>query len=166
MTDSPSPAPRRVSSTPIFAAILRWGALVTLGLVVVAGAVGYLVSGVEGLFSALAGVVLAAVFLAITAISILIANRWFGDPLYVPIFFGIVLGGWLIKLVFFIVLMLVVRGAPWLEPPVFFVALVAAIVAALTVDVVVLAKMRLPYVSDVSLPGDDDERGRATGADS
>jgi tripartite-type tricarboxylate transporter receptor subunit TctC len=33
----------------------------------------------------------------ITGLSILIANRWFGDPLYVQFFFAIVLGGWLLS---------------------------------------------------------------------
>ncbi len=67
---------------------------------------GFLVGGAEGLGSGLLGVVLSAVFLAITAGSILIANRWFGDALYVPIFFGIVLGGWILKLVVFVVALL------------------------------------------------------------
>ncbi len=141
-----------VSSTPILRTTLVWSAVVTAVLAVLGGVIGYLVGGTEGLWSALVGVLLAAVFLAITGISILIANRWFGDALYVPVFFGIVMGGWIIKFGVFIVVLLVLRGQPWLDGPVFFVSVVAGIVASLIVDVVVLTRMRVPHVSDVTLP--------------
>ena len=150
---------QKPSSTPILRTTLTWSAAVTAVLAVVGAVVGFLVGGGEGLASALAGVVVAAVFLGITSASILIANRWFGDPLYVPIFFGIVLGGWLVKIVLFIVAMLVLRGQPWIEPPVFFVALVVSVLASLAVDVVALLKLRLPQVS-VSLPTDPDAGDR------
>lgn len=149
-----------VSSTPVLRTVLTWGGIVA-GVLAVAGAViGFVVSGGEGLASALAGVVVAFVFLGITAASILIANRWFADPLYVPIFFGIVLGGWIVKLVLFIVALLVLRGQPWIVPEVFFVALVVSVVAALAVDVVVLLRMRVPTVSDAVLPTEPDAGDR------
>lgn len=150
---------QKPSSTPILRTTLVWSAVVTVVLAVAGAVIGFLVGGGEGLASALAGVVVAAVFLGITSASILIANRWFGDPLYVPIFFGIVLGGWLVKIVLFIVAMLVLRGQPWIEPPVFFVALVVSVLASLAVDVVALLKLRLPQVS-VSLPTDPDAGDR------
>lgn len=145
-------SPNPVSSTPILRTTLVWSAVVTGVLAVVGGVVGYLVGATDGLWSALVGVLIAAVFLAITGISILIANRWFGDALYVPVFFGIVMGGWIVKFGVFIVLLLVLRGQPWLDGPVFFACVVAAILASLVVDVVVLMRMRVPHVSDVSLP--------------
>ncbi|WP_375384846.1 hypothetical protein [uncultured Microbacterium sp.] len=144
--------PVRISSTPILRTTLVWSAVVTGALAVVGAIVGFLVAGPNGLWSALAGVVMAAVFLAITGASILIANRWYGDPLYVPVFFGIVLGGWILKFVVFIVVLLVLRGQPWVAPTVFFVAVVVSILASLVVDVVVLTRMRVPHVSDISLP--------------
>lgn len=153
-TRSSPPSDRVVSSTPILAATLRWSVILTAALIVVGVLVGFSVAQADGALSALSGVLTAAVFLGITAISILIANRWFGDPLFVPIFFGIVLGGWLLKFVVFIVVLLVLRGQEWIVPPVFFIGLVAGIVASLVVDVVVMLRMRLPYVSDVTLPGD------------
>lgn len=150
---SPSP----VSSTPILRTTLVWSAGVTVALAVVGAAVGYLVAGPEGLWSALTGVLLAALFLAITAVSILIANRWYGQDLYVPLFFGIVLGGWILKLVVFIVVLVIIRGQPWVQPTVFFVALVVSVMAALAIDVIVLMRMRIPHVSDISLPTSDPE---------
>ncbi|MFD4959389.1 hypothetical protein [Microbacterium sp. NPDC058389] len=149
-----------VSSTPILRTVLVWSGSVTAALAVVGAIVGYLVAGVDGLWSALAGVVIAAVFLGITAASILIANRWFGDALYVPIFFGIVLGGWLLKFVVFLIALFVLRDQPWIVGPVFFVALVASVLASLVIDVVVLMRMRVPVV-DVELPTDP-EAGERT----
>jgi len=156
---STTPA-RRPSSTPVLRTALLWGGIVTAALLVIGAVVGFSVGGAGGLGSALAGVAVSAVFLAVTAASILIANRWFGDPLYVPIFFGIVLGGWLLKLVLFIVAIVVLRGQAWVDPMIFYVALVVSVLASLVVDVVVLLRMRIPSASDVSLPTDPDEGER------
>jgi len=148
-----------VSSTPILRTVLMWSGSVTAALAVVGAIVGYLVAGTDGLWSALAGVVIAALFLAITAASILIANRWFGDALYVPIFFGIVLGGWILKFVVFLIALFVLRDQPWIVAPVFFVALVVSVLASLAIDVIVLVRMRVPVV-DVELPTDPDAGDR------
>ena len=156
-----------ISSTPILRTVLVWSATVTAILAVVGAVVGFLVAGTDGLWSALAGVLIAALFLAITAASILIANRWFGDALYVPIFFGIVLGGWILKFVVFLIALFVLRDQPWIVGPVFFVALVASVLASLAIDVVALLRMRVPHVSDVELPTDPDagdSRDDASGA--
>lgn len=151
------PAPRRpLSSTPVLRTALVWGGVVTAVLLLVGAVVGFAVGGAGGLGSALGGVAVSAIFLAVTATSILVANRWFGDPLYVPIFFGIVLGGWLLKLILFIVAIVVLRGQDWVDPVVFYVALVVSVIASLAVDVVVLLRMRIPSVSDITLPTDPD----------
>jgi len=141
-----------VSSTPVLRTTLLWSAAATAALAVAGAIIGYAVAGTNGLWSALAAIVLAAVFLGLTGASILIANRWYGDPLYVPIFFGLVMGAWVLKFALFIVVLLVLRGQPWLNGTVFFVALVASVLASLVIDVVVMLRMRIPHVSDVSLP--------------
>lgn len=144
--------PSPVSSTPVLRTTLVWSAAVTGALAVIGAVAGYAVAGTEGLWSALGGVVVAFLFLGITGASILIANRWYGDALYVPIFFAIVLGGWIVKFAVFIAVLLVLRGQPWLNPTVFFVALIAGIIASLVIDVIVLLRMRVPHASDVTLP--------------
>lgn len=146
-----------VSSTPILRTTLLWSAAVTAALAVTGAIIGYAVAGMPGLWSALVGVLVAALFLAITGASILIANRWYGDDLYVPLFFGIVLGGWLLKFVVFLVVLVVLRGQEWVEPTVFFVALVASVLASLAIDVVVMLRMRVPHASDVELPTEPSE---------
>ncbi|WP_375237239.1 hypothetical protein [Microbacterium schleiferi] len=144
-----------VSSTPILRTTLIWSAIVTGALAVAGSVVGYLVAGESGLWSALVGVLLAALFLGITGISIIVANRWFGTDLYVPLFFGIVLGGWLLKFVVFLIVLFVVRDQPWVNSLVFFVAIVAGVLASLAVDVIVVTRMRVPYASDTTLPTTD-----------
>lgn len=143
-----------ISSTPILRSTLIWSAVATVVLAAIAGTVGFFVDGTSGLLSGLLGVLLAALFLSITVISILIANRWYGDPLYVQLFFAIVLGGWLLKLGVFLVVMIVLSGQPWISPMVFFLSIVAGVMMSLIVDVIVLMKMRLPNVSDIALPTD------------
>ena len=156
---SPSP----VSSTPILRRTLVWSAVATVVLALVAGGIGFAVAQGEGLVSGLLGVLLAALFLGITGLSILIANRWYGDPLYVQLFFAIVLGGWLLKLGVFVVVMILLAGQPWIEPMVFFLSIVAGVLMSLIIDVVVLTQMRLPNVSDTTLPTEVPE-DRAPGA--
>lgn len=146
-----------ISSTPILRTVLVWSAVITAALTVLGAIIGYVVAGTDGLYSAVAGILMAAVFLAITAASILVANRWFGDALYVPIFFGVVLGGWILKFVIFLIVLFVVRDQPWIEPTVFLLALVASVLAGLAIDIVVMTRMRIPHASDVRLPGEGDE---------
>ncbi len=141
-----------LSSTPVLRRTLLLSAAATGVLAVVGAVVGFVVAGTSGLWSALIAVVLAAVFLGFTAATILIANRWYSDPLYVPIFFGAVMGGWLLKFVVFLVVLFLLRGQPWLNPGVFFIALVISVVVSLVIDAVVMVRMRIPAVSDVTLP--------------
>ena len=127
---------------------MRWTALVGALLVIVLGGVGAAIDGWAGVATALVGVGIAVGFMAITAGSILIANRFAGNDLFVGAFFGIVMGGWLLKFVLFIVAMLLLRSAPWVNLGVLFAGLVAGILGSLAVDVIVLSRSKLPYVSD------------------
>ncbi|MFC7790182.1 hypothetical protein ACU045_14495 [Microbacterium sp. MAHUQ-60] len=151
--------PRPVSSTPILRRTLIVSAIAALALAVIAGGIGLAVAGVHGLWSGLVGVLLTMLLLAVTAGSILFANRWFGDPLYVQFFFAIVLGGWLVKIGLFVVVMLVLGRQPWVVPQVLFLSIVAGVVVSLVIDALVVMRMRLPNVSDIELPTrvEDDE---------
>ncbi|MFV0319889.1 MAG: hypothetical protein ACK5IN_05920 [Microbacterium sp.] len=143
-------APRSASST-IMRMTLAWCGIVTTILAVLGALFGYLYAGIDGLWSALVGVVLAAVFLGMTALSILIAGRAQG-PDQLTLFFGIVVGAWILKLIIFVVVMLLLRGQPWIEGTVFLVAVIVSVLASLVVDAVVLSKARVPYTGDVALP--------------
>ncbi len=61
------------------------------------------------------------------------------------------------EFVIFLVVILVLKEQPWVNPVIMFLAIVFGVLGSLVVDALVLLRMRLPYVSDVKLPGDDDD---------
>jgi hypothetical protein len=143
-----------VSVTPILTRALRYGGVFAGLVAVVAGLVGVIVAGVPGLIGGLLGAALAAVFLGLTAGSMLIAGSVTKGDGGSPVFFGIVLGVWLLKLIVFVVVAILLRGQPWLDPFVFFLAVIVAVLGSLVLDVVAFLRARVPYVSDVVLPGE------------
>jgi uncharacterized membrane protein YhdT len=148
-----------VSSNPILRSVLLYGGAVAVVLAIVAGGVGFAVDGQRGLVSGLLGILIAAFFLGLTAGSILFANRFRESDVYIPLFFGVVMGGWIVKFILFFVIALILRDQEWVAPTILFVSLIVGTLATLVVDVIVIAKSRMPYASDVKLPeyrGSDD----------
>jgi hypothetical protein len=143
-----------VTMAPVLKLALRYGGVFALAVAIVAGTIGFLVAGVPGLVGGLLGAALSAVFLGLTAVSFLIAGRVAKGDSTSPAFFGIVIGAWLLKLVIFIVVEVLLRGQPWFNPLVFFGAIVVVVIGSLVLDAVAMSRARVPYVSDVSLPGD------------
>lgn len=138
---------------PILTTALRWGALFAAGLAIVAGGVGLLVAGTPGLWGGLLGAALAFAFLALTAGSMLLGRRvTAGDP-NSPLFYGIVLAAWLLKLIVFFLFMYWLRDQPWLDAWVFFFTIIAAVLGSLIVDGFAFVKTRAPI--DVTLPDDE-----------
>ena len=148
------PAPKQPSSTPVLRDALKYGLFLAGGIAIVGMVLGGIFAGWVGVTSALIGTLIAAVFLGITALSILIANRFIGSDLFVGLFFGIVLGGWIVKFVLFIVLAIVLKDQPWINAVVLFLSLIAGVIGSLVVDMIVVLRSRIPYVSDATLPGD------------
>lgn len=152
MTATPPPA-NQPTSVPILRRILIYGAALALGIAVVGAIVGGIVAGWPGVISALVGTVMAVLFMGITAASILVANRYAGRESAIGAFFGIVMGGWIVKFVVFLVLIVLLKDQPWVQPVVLFLSIIAGVVGSLVVDAVVVLKSRMTYVSDVTLPG-------------
>ncbi len=151
MSDT-NPTPAAPAINPVLRTVLVWTGIAAVVLVVLGSGVGFLVAGSDGLWSGLAGVGLAVVFLALTPISVLIANRWYGREMFATVFFGIVMGGWLLKLVIFITAIVILREQSWVVPTVIFLSLLAGIVVSLIIDAVAFSRLRVPHVSDVTLP--------------
>lgn len=141
-----------MSAVPIFQKILKWGGFLALAIAVIGGAIGYLTAGTPGLVSALLGTAMSILFMGITAGSIILALKVASDPAAIGAFFGIVMGGWLIKFVVFFIIIFALKGQPWIEPTVLFIAIVAGVLGSLVIDVIVVAKSRMSYVSEVTLP--------------
>lgn len=137
----------------ILARAIVYGAILTGLIAVVGSIVGYLVAGMPGLLSALIGAGMTALFMGFTALSIVLAARVTKGEPSSTLFFGIVLGAWLLKFVVFIAILVLLRSQPFIEPLVFFFSILAAVIGSLVVDVIAFLGARVPYVGDVALPG-------------
>ncbi|ANP71790.1 MULTISPECIES: hypothetical protein [Cryobacterium] len=149
MSTTPSTQP---TSIPVFRQVLVYGGVLALAIAVIGMVVGGLTVGGVGVLSALIGTLMAVVFMGITAASILLANRYAGRESAIGAFFGIVMGGWLLKFVVFLVLLILLKDQPWINPLVLFLSIIAGVLGSLVVDAIVLFKSRMPYASDVVLP--------------
>ncbi|UOQ56122.1 3-oxoacyl-ACP reductase [Leucobacter allii] len=143
------PAPRPMpASQPVLLKALRWGLVVTVGLMIVFAVLGLLVSGQPGLWGGVIGTALGGVFLLMTVGSIAFANRFVESDSYIVAFFGIVLGSWVLKFIAFIVAVVLLRDQPWLDTRILFFGVIASVIASLALDVLIIAKSRIPVVSD------------------
>lgn len=126
----------------LFSRILKQGALLIGGIAVIGGIMGFLIAATAGLVSALIGAAMALVFVSMTALSI-----WLGGKLSLGGFFGVVLGGWIVKLLLFIVLVLLLKGAAFIVGPILFVAIVISVIGSLALDAIVVFKTRIPTIN-------------------
>lgn len=125
----------------LFAKALKLGSILIVAISVLGSTIGYLVAGLAGVWSALIGAGLALTFVTLTALSI-----WIGGKLPLGGFFGTVLGGWLVKVIGFILAIGALRSADFINGPVLFFTLVAAIVGSLAVDSYLVLKARIPII--------------------
>lgn len=138
----PTAEARPTSARQVFRRAFIWGAVLTAVVAVVGGAVGWFAAGWPGLVSALIGAGIALVFTALTTVGVLIADRY--DS---AMFLIVTMGGFLLKLVLFIVLMSVLRGQPFIAPLVLFATSIAAVVGTLAIDAFVVMRSRIPVTS-------------------
>ncbi len=129
--------------TEVFSAVLKQGLLLVAIIAVVGGGLGLIFAGVNGLISGLIGAGLALLFSSLTALSVR-----FGGKLSLGGFFGVVLGGWIVKLVGFVVLIAVLKGAVFIAGPVLFFTLVASILGTLVIDSLIVLKSRITVGTD------------------
>jgi hypothetical protein len=128
---------------------LLLGGIVTLGIAVVGGAIGYWLVGPTGIWSALVGSAIAFVFMGITAGSILLGQKASGGSIASGVFFAIVLGSWLLKFVLFLVVAFAIRNSDSLDTVIAFSCVIAAVLGALVSDVVAISRARVPIVDMV-----------------
>lgn len=136
------------TSQPMLLRGVKWGAIATLVLAVVFAVIGYFVAGNEGMVGGLLGAVIGGALLLITVGSIAFANRFVRSPAYLQIFFAIVLGAWVLKLIAFVVAALLLRDQPWLNAQWLFIGLVSTVLVSIVIDVIIVARSRVPYVAD------------------
>jgi len=130
------------------------GAVVTSIIAIVAATWGALAAGLPGMLGALLGSALGFLMLGLTPVSIIWGFKLGKGDLLSPGFFSAVLGTWLVKFVVFLAAVFWLGDQEWLDRTALFLTIVAAVVAGLVTDLAVVAKSRMPYVSDISLPDD------------
>jgi hypothetical protein len=129
------------SSTQVFAKALKLSALLVVTVAVICSIIGYLVVGVDGLWTALIGAAIALVFTSLTVLSVL-----FGARLPLGGFYGLVLGGWLLKIVLFAVLMAALQRMDFIHGPTLFFAIVLSVLGSLSIDSWVVLRSRIPTI--------------------
>ena len=126
------------STAEVFSAVLKQGLLLVAAIAVVGGGLGLILAGINGLISGLIGAGMALLFSSLTAFSVK-----FGGKLSLGGFFGVVLGGWILKLVGFVVLVALLKGASFIAGPVLFFTLVASILGTLVIDSLIVTRSRI-----------------------
>ncbi|MEY2694388.1 MAG: hypothetical protein RL142_736 [Actinomycetota bacterium] len=126
----------------VFTKVLKLGSLLIASIAVLGGVIGFYAAGLPGLFGALAGATIALIFVSLTAISVLV-----GSKLSLGGFYGVVLGGWILKLVLFVLAISILKSIAGLNGVAVFATLVASVLGSLVVDAVVVTKSKIPAVS-------------------
>jgi hypothetical protein len=127
------------STKQVFSSVLKQSLLLVAAIAIVGGILGWVFAGSLGLAAALIGAGLAFVFGALTALSV-----YLGGQLSLGGFFGVVLGGWIFKLIGFVVLIATLKGVIVGEAkPVLFFTLVASILGTLVIDSLVVLRSRI-----------------------
>ena len=129
------------SSTQVFAKALKLSALLVVSVAVICSIIGFLVVGVDGLWTALIGAAIALVFTSLTVLSVL-----FGARLPLGGFYGLVLGGWLLKIVLFALLMAALQRMDFIHGPTLFFASVLSVLGRLGIDSWVVLRSRIPTI--------------------
>lgn len=126
----------------IFKKVLKYGSFLTLSIAVLGSITGFVAAGVPGLLGALVGSAIALIFVSLTALSV-----WIGGRLPLGGFYGVVLGGWLLKVVIFIAAVAILKKVDGLNGIAIFATVVASVLGSLAVDAVVVTKAKIPAVS-------------------
>lgn len=137
-----------MTAVPMFTKILKAGAILAVVVAVLGAGIGYLVAGTPGLWGGVIGAAASFVFLGFTAASIIVAFRVTKGDLLNPVFFGIVLGGWLLKLGAFLLLLILFASQSFLDPYVLLVTIIVSVLGSLVIDGWAFMNSRVPYVDE------------------
>lgn len=121
--------------------LLLTGAVAVLGV-----GIGALVAGLPGVWGALVAAAIGLLFMISTVATLrLIAGR--GPELLQIVIFG----GWILKMVIVVLVMLWLRDLDFYDPAVLFGTLAAVVLGGIVVEIYSVATARIPY-ADVALP--------------
>ena len=131
------------STNDLFIKAIKYGALLAVGIAGIGSLVSVFTVGMPGVTAALIGAVVSTTFSLMT-----IASVWLGSRLPLNGFYALVLGGWLLKVVMFGVVLALLQGAENFNGPVFFFAIVAGVLGGLGIDSWLVLKARIPTIEN------------------
>ena len=132
---------RATTSSQLFRTVLIQGAILTTAIALIGGALAFWAVGLAGFYSALIGSAIALTFTSLTAIAV-----WVGGKLPLGGFYGLVLGGWLAKVIAFVLILSVLNRVEGLNRPTIFFTIVASVLGGLAIDAVAVLRSRVPVV--------------------
>jgi len=132
---------RATTSSQLFRIVLIQGAILTCAIAILGGLLAFWAVGMPGLISALIGSAIALSFTSLTAIAV-----WVGGKLPLGGFYGLVLGGWLAKVIVFVLILSVLNRVEGLNRPTIFFTIVASVLGGLAIDAVAVLRSRVPVV--------------------
>jgi len=144
---------KNTNNTTVIRRAVRYGIILTIAVIVVGSIIGFLLGGVPGFVSALVGAGVTAVFMGLTAVSFLVAGRLARLPEGIAVYYGVILGTFIVKFIIFLVLIIWLRGQHWLNPTIFGFTTIAAVLGTLIVDMLAVGLGRVPY-TDATLPSE------------
>jgi len=131
------------NSADLFNAALRLSILLAVLIALVGSLLGFLIYELPGVYSSLIAAAVSASFGVLTILSIR-----FGSRLPLNGFYGLVLGGWLLKILLFAVLLGSLQGADFISGPMFYFAVVASVLGGLSIDSYLVLSSKLPAVEN------------------
>lgn len=120
---------------------VKWGSAALLALAVVGSGLAFLLAGIPGVWGALIGAALGGLFILATAGSILVGAKTSATNLAM-----IVLGGWLLKLIFLVVALAVLRNYYFYNRVALFAVVCGAVAVVLGSEVMAVLKTKVTYV--------------------
>lgn len=129
--------PRR----PLVRAV-RFGAIALVGITIVSLIAWGALRGLPGLWGVLIGAAIGGGFVLLTALSVLVTSNT--TPANTA---AVVLGGWLVKIVLLIGVLVVIRDMEFYDTAALFVTVVAALLVVLGTEVWGIITARVTYVS-------------------
>lgn len=130
------------SSQQVLAKALKLSALLVFAVAAIGSGLGLVFAGSAGFFSGLVGSLIALAFTSLTILSVLI-----GSKLPLGGFYGLVLGGWLVKIILFAIAMGALQRAEFVHGPTLFFVIVASVLGGLGIDSWVVLRSRIPTIS-------------------
>lgn len=140
------PPVRTEAMLALFRTVQKRLLLLTAGVAVLGVGIGALVAGMAGVWGALIAAAIGLLFMVTTVATLrLVAGR--GPELLQIVIFG----GWIVKMVIVVLVMLWLRDLDFFDPAVLFGTLAAVVLGAIVVEIYSVATARIPY-ADVELP--------------